>query len=107
MSRSRTRATRTAGAVAAATAVLSLVVPAATAQAAPVPTPAPAARPAATSWAPGGNAAILGIDYGTWLRGGDARRAGAPPPRPQRPAHTPPRPHPANVHDNHNNTQGT
>ncbi|MFD4148560.1 hypothetical protein ACFWQW_19640, partial [Streptomyces goshikiensis] len=94
MSRSRTRATRTAGAVAAATAVLSLVVPAATAQAAPVPTPAPAARPAATSWAPGGNAAILGIDYGTWLRGGGARGELARPPAGPRLAQTPPGPQP-------------
>ncbi|MET9597079.1 HAD family acid phosphatase [Streptomyces sp. NPDC006459] len=68
----RTRMPRTtAAAVAAATAVLTLV-PATAAQAAPAPAPAPvssgapAAAPAAS--APGGNAAILGIDYATWQR---------------------------------------
>ncbi|WP_329161856.1 hydrolase [Streptomyces sp. NBC_01717] len=65
MSRSRTRFTRTAG-VAAAAAVLALVAPATAAQAAPVSSPTAGA--VATSWAPGGNAAILGIDYGTWQR---------------------------------------
>ncbi|MFF4419317.1 HAD family acid phosphatase [Streptomyces sp. NPDC001549] len=75
----RTRMPRTAAAgVAAAAAVLTLV-PATAAQAAPVPAPAPvsapvsaaasasASAPAAAS-APGGNAAILGIDYATWQR---------------------------------------
>ncbi|MGZ9930355.1 HAD family acid phosphatase [Streptomyces sp. NC-S4] len=67
----RTRMPRTAAAgVAAAAAVLTLV-PAAAAQAAPAAAPAPvsapAAAPAAAS-APGGNAAILGIDYATWQR---------------------------------------
>lgn len=69
----RTRMPRTAAAgVAAATAVLTLV-PATAAQAAPVPAPvsapvsASASAPAAAS-APGGNAAILGIDYATWQR---------------------------------------
>ncbi|MFJ2750659.1 HAD family acid phosphatase [Streptomyces sp. NPDC087297] len=68
----RTRMPRTtAAAVAAAAAVLTLV-PATAAQAAPAPAPAPvssgapAAAPAAS--APGGNAAILGIDYATWQR---------------------------------------
>ncbi|MFE9868137.1 HAD family acid phosphatase [Streptomyces sp. NPDC005506] len=65
MSRSRTRSARTAG-VAAAAAVLALVAPATAAQAAPVSSPTAGA--VATSWAPGGNAAILGIDYGTWQR---------------------------------------
>ncbi|MET7631331.1 HAD family acid phosphatase [Streptomyces sp. NPDC005078] len=65
MSRSRTRSARTAG-VAAAAAVLALVAPATAAQAAPVSSPT--AGTVATSWAPGGNAAILGIDYGTWRR---------------------------------------
>lgn len=65
MSRSRTRSARTAG-VAAAAAVLALVAPATAAQAAPVSSPT--AGTVATSWAPGGNAAILGIDYGTWQR---------------------------------------
>ncbi|WP_411089915.1 HAD family acid phosphatase [Streptomyces sp. 061-3] len=65
MSRSRTRSARTAG-VAAAAAVLALVAPAAAAQAAPVSSPTAGA--ATASWAPGGNAAILGIDYATWQR---------------------------------------
>ncbi|WP_314248915.1 HAD family acid phosphatase [Streptomyces kutzneri] len=63
----RTRMPRTAAAgVAAAAAVLTLV-PATAAQAAPVPAPTPVSAPAAAS-APGGNAAILGIDYATWQR---------------------------------------
>ncbi|MFF1928526.1 HAD family acid phosphatase [Streptomyces sp. NPDC058228] len=65
MSRSRTRSARTAG-VAAAAAVLALVAPATAAQAAPVSSPTAGAITA--SWAPGGNAAILGIDYDTWQR---------------------------------------
>ncbi|WSA78233.1 hydrolase [Streptomyces sp. NBC_01799] len=65
MSRSRTRSARTAG-VAAAAAVLALVAPATAAQAAPVSSPTAGATTA--SWAPGGNAAILGIDYDTWQR---------------------------------------
>ncbi|MFF1414865.1 HAD family acid phosphatase [Streptomyces sp. NPDC058289] len=61
------RSTRTtAAAVAVAAAVLALV-PAATAQAAPARTPV-AAVTAVTASAPGGNAAILGIDYATWQR---------------------------------------
>ncbi|MFF8270867.1 HAD family acid phosphatase [Streptomyces sp. NPDC016562] len=57
----RTRMSRTAAAgVAAAAAVLTLV-PATAAQAAPV-------TASASASAPGGNAAILGIDYGTWQR---------------------------------------
>ncbi|MER5871364.1 HAD family acid phosphatase [Streptomyces sp. NPDC002044] len=68
----RTRTSRTAAAVAAATAVLTLL-PATTASAAPAPSPATStvrvsALSAATASAPGGNAAILGIDYGTWQR---------------------------------------
>lgn len=73
----RTRTSRTprtaAAALAAAAAVLTLL-PATTASAAPAASPAaPAytsasALSAATSSAPGGNAAILGIDYGTWQR---------------------------------------
>ncbi|MFJ3515014.1 MULTISPECIES: HAD family acid phosphatase [unclassified Streptomyces] len=66
----RTRMPRTAAAVAAAAAVLTLV-PATVAQAAPVPAPAPVSAPASVSpaaSAPGGNAAILGIDYATWQR---------------------------------------
>ncbi|WP_443056743.1 HAD family acid phosphatase [Streptomyces sp. NBC_00667] len=50
---------------AAAAAVLAL----APTTAAHAVTPAPAQAPAAvTAWAPGGNAAILGIDYATWQR---------------------------------------
>lgn len=71
----RTRTSRTAAAgLAAAAAVLTLV-PATAAQAVPAAAPAPvaAAAPApvsaaASTSAPGGNAAILGIDYGTWQR---------------------------------------
>ncbi|MFJ6782033.1 HAD family acid phosphatase [Streptomyces yangpuensis] len=63
----RTRTTRTAAVgVAAAAAVLTLV-PATAAQAAPVAAPAPVSA-AANASAPGGNAAILGIDYATWQR---------------------------------------
>lgn len=63
----RTRSTRTATAtaVAAAAAVLTLVPPAAAQAAAPAPVSAPAY---ATTSAPGGNAAILGIDYATRQR---------------------------------------
>ncbi|MFG2876633.1 HAD family acid phosphatase [Streptomyces sp. NPDC048337] len=56
-----TRTATTAAAVAAAAAVLTLV-PATAAQA------APAAPASVTASAPGGNAAILGIDYATWQR---------------------------------------
>lgn len=60
------RSTRTAvaSAAAAAAAVLALL-PATAAEAAPA---APAAPAAVAAWAPGGNAAILGIDYATWQR---------------------------------------
>ncbi|MEV7616767.1 HAD family acid phosphatase [Streptomyces sp. NPDC089799] len=60
------RAAAGAAAVTAAAAVLALV-PAGAAQAAPAPQRAEAAA-TATAWAPGGNAALLGIDYGTWQR---------------------------------------
>ncbi|MEU4358633.1 HAD family acid phosphatase [Streptomyces virginiae] len=71
----RIRTPRTAAVgVAAAAAVLTLV-PATAAQAAPVAAPAPVSAPATTpasayasASAPGGNAAILGIDYATWQR---------------------------------------
>ncbi|MEV6955035.1 HAD family acid phosphatase [Streptomyces sp. NPDC051183] len=64
----RTRSTRTATAVATAAAVLALV-PAAAAQAAPAAAPAAtSAGVSASASAPGGNAAILGIDYATWQR---------------------------------------
>ncbi|MFJ3973737.1 HAD family acid phosphatase [Streptomyces sp. NPDC090021] len=63
----RTRTPRTAAVgVAAAAAVLALV-PATAAQAAPAAAPAPVSV-AANASAPGGNAAILGIDYATWQR---------------------------------------
>ncbi|MFF9056500.1 HAD family acid phosphatase [Streptomyces erythrochromogenes] len=63
----RTRTPRTAAAgLAAAAAVLTLV-PATTAEAAPVAAPAPVSASANAS-APGGNAAILGIDYAAWQR---------------------------------------
>ncbi|MCB5180471.1 hydrolase [Streptomyces sp. SMC 277] len=62
---SRPRTSRSAVAAAAATAVLTLV-PATAAQAATAPAPAPVA--VAQASAPGGNAAILGIDYATWQR---------------------------------------
>lgn len=63
----RTRTSRTAAAtVAAASAVMTLL-PAGAAAAAPAAAPAPAPA-AVTASAPGGNAAILGIDYATWQR---------------------------------------
>lgn len=65
--RTRTaHATRSAAVGAAAAAAILAMVPATAAQAAPAPAPVPAA--AATASAPGGNAAILGIDYATWQR---------------------------------------
>ncbi|MFJ9933504.1 HAD family acid phosphatase [Streptomyces virginiae] len=71
----RIRTPRTAAVgVAAAAAALTLV-PATAAQAAPAAAPAAVSAPAtttasssATASAPGGNAAILGIDYATWQR---------------------------------------
>ncbi|MDX3535237.1 HAD family acid phosphatase [Streptomyces sp. MB09-01] len=65
----RTRMSRTAAVGVAAAATVMTLVPATAAQAAPVgaPVPAPAAVSASAS-APGGNAAILGIDYATWQR---------------------------------------
>ncbi|MEV6684637.1 HAD family acid phosphatase [Streptomyces sp. NPDC051130] len=72
MRRARTRTTRNTRTVmgtAAAAAVLALVpttaAHAVTTAPASVPAPAPAA---VTAWAPGGNAAILGIDYTAWQR---------------------------------------
>lgn len=80
------RSTRTtAAAVAVAAAVLALV-PATAAQAAP-------AKPvtAVTAAAPGGNAAILGIDYATWQRDVSAVIDAARPGRqqPERPRRRP------------------
>lgn len=65
----RTPMTRTAAAgVAAAAAVLTLV-PATAAEAVPAAAPVSVPVPvSATASAPGGNAAILGIDYATWQR---------------------------------------
>ncbi|MEU5806386.1 HAD family acid phosphatase [Streptomyces sp. NPDC047718] len=83
----RIRTLATATATAAATAVL-LLAPAGTSQAAPV-APAPAAPAAATASAPGGNAAILGIDYGTWKRDVATVMATARPYVEQRIAQTP------------------
>ncbi|MER6317097.1 HAD family acid phosphatase [Streptomyces sp. NPDC001581] len=65
----RTRMSRTAAVGVAAAATVMTLVPATAAQAAPAAAPAP--MPAAVSVsasAPGGNAAILGIDYATWQR---------------------------------------
>ncbi|WP_445270575.1 HAD family acid phosphatase [Streptomyces sp. DSM 41634] len=63
----RTRMSRTAAVGVAAAATVMTLVPATAAQAAPAAAPAPAAASASAS-APGGNAAILGIDYATWQR---------------------------------------
>ncbi|MET9608974.1 HAD family acid phosphatase [Streptomyces sp. NPDC006512] len=58
-----------AAAGAAVAGVVLALLPAASAGAAPAPAPRPATAPAAvTASAPGGNAAILGIDYATWQR---------------------------------------
>ncbi|MGW6855300.1 HAD family acid phosphatase [Streptomyces xanthophaeus] len=64
------RAARTAAVGTAAAAAILTLVPATAAQAAPAPAQvqAPAAAAAVTASAPGGNAAILGIDYATWQR---------------------------------------
>ncbi|MGW6685062.1 HAD family acid phosphatase [Streptomyces sp. NPDC054961] len=61
----RTRTTRAAAGVAVASAALTLL-PATAAEAAPVQ--AAAVTMQVSSSAPGGNAAILGIDYATWQR---------------------------------------
>lgn len=63
----RTRTSRTAAATVAAAAAVMTLLPAGAAVAAPASAPAPAPA-AVTSSAPGGNAAILGIDYATWQR---------------------------------------
>ncbi|MEU3914689.1 HAD family acid phosphatase [Streptomyces sp. NPDC029721] len=63
----RTRTSRTASATVAAAAAVMTLLPAGAAAAAPAATPAPAPA-AVTASAPGGNAAILGIDYATWQR---------------------------------------
>ncbi|MFD9517757.1 HAD family acid phosphatase [Streptomyces sp. NPDC059979] len=98
----RTRMPRTAAAgIAAATAVLTLV-PATAAHAAPAAAPAPAAASAtafSTASAPGGNAAILGIDYATWQREVAAVIDAARPAIEQRIAASPPGEKPALVLD--------
>ncbi|MEW1634938.1 HAD family acid phosphatase [Streptomyces sp. NPDC093801] len=63
----RTRTSRTAAATVAAAAAVMTLLPAGAAVAAPASAPAPAPA-AVTASAPGGNAAILGIDYATWQR---------------------------------------
>ncbi|WP_326591503.1 HAD family acid phosphatase [Streptomyces sp. NBC_01294] len=97
----RTRMPRTAAGVAAATAVLTLV-PATAAHAAPAAAPAPASASAtafSTASAPGGNAAILGIDYATWQREVAAVIDAARPAIEQRIAASPPGEKPALVLD--------
>ncbi|MER6214960.1 HAD family acid phosphatase [Streptomyces sp. NPDC001272] len=63
----RTRTSRTAAATVAAAAAVMTLLPAGAAAAAPAAAPAPAPA-AVTASAPGGNAALLGIDYATWQR---------------------------------------
>ncbi|MCX5378939.1 HAD family acid phosphatase [Streptomyces sp. NBC_00091] len=65
----RTRTTRTAAATVAVAAAVMTLLPATAAEAATAPAPAPVSVSAyASASAPGGNAAILGIDYATWQR---------------------------------------
>nr|WSW63771.1 hydrolase [Streptomyces sp. NBC_00998] len=106
--RARIRTLGTATGTAAATAVLMLA-PVASAQAAPVPTPAPAAAPTAapTASAPGGNALIRGIDYGTWKRDVAAVMATARPYVEQRIAQSPAGEKPAIVLDIDNSSLET
>ncbi|MEJ8644774.1 HAD family acid phosphatase [Streptomyces sp. MS1.HAVA.3] len=96
----RTRMPRTAAAgVAAAAAVLTLI-PATAAHAAPAAAPASATATAtASASAPGGNAAILGIDYATWQREVAAIVDAARPAIEQRIAASPPGEKPALVLD--------
>ncbi|MEU9231830.1 HAD family acid phosphatase [Streptomyces subrutilus] len=73
LSTRRTRTTRTAAAGTAVAAAVLTLLPATAAEAAPAPAPATATAPAAvtasvSASAPGGNAALLGIDYATWQR---------------------------------------
>ncbi|KOY54834.1 HAD family acid phosphatase [Streptomyces sp. XY332] len=105
--RARIRTLATATGAATATVVLMLA-PVASAQAAPVPTPAPAAAPAAaTASAPGGNALIRGIDYGTWKRDVAAVMATARPYVEQRIARSPAGEKPAIVLDIDNSSLET
>ncbi|MFD4246361.1 HAD family acid phosphatase [Streptomyces sp. NPDC058525] len=65
LSTRRTRTTRTAAAGVAVAAAVMTLLPATAAEAAPAPA---AATASVSASAPGGNAAILGIDYATWQR---------------------------------------
>ncbi len=95
----RTRMPRSAAAgVAAAAAVLTLV-PATAAHAAPAAPVSAAAPVSSTASAPGGNAAILGIDYATWQRDVAAVVDAARPAIEQRIAASPPGEKPALVLD--------
>ncbi|MEU9175848.1 HAD family acid phosphatase [Streptomyces sp. NPDC048550] len=104
--RARIRTLGTATGTAAATAVLMLA-PVASAQAAPVPTPAPAPAAVPTASAPGGNALIRGIDYGTWKRDVAAVMATARPYVEQRIAQSPAGEKPAIVLDIDNSSLET
>ncbi|MFE3581548.1 HAD family acid phosphatase [Streptomyces vinaceus] len=105
--RARARLLGTATATAAATVVLMLA-PAASAEAAPAPVPAPAAAPAAaTASAPGGNALLRGVDYGTWKRDVAAVMATARPYVEQRIAQSPAGEKPAIVLDIDNSSLET
>ncbi|MFF4102005.1 HAD family acid phosphatase [Streptomyces sp. NPDC001903] len=101
--RARVRLLGTATGTAAATVVLMLA-PSASAQAAPAPAAAPAA---ATASAPGGNALIRGIDYGTWKRDVAAVMATARPYVEQRIAQSPAGEKPAIVLDIDNSSLET
>lgn len=99
-----TRRARTTMGIAAAAAVLAL----APATAADAATDAPAQAPAAvTTWAPGGNAAILGIDYATWQRDVTAVMGAARPYVEQRLASSPAGEKPAIVLDIDNSSLET
>ncbi|MFB6806139.1 HAD family acid phosphatase [Streptomyces sp. NPDC056387] len=105
--RARVRLLATATGTAAATVVLMLA-PSASAQAAPAPVPAPAAAPAAAaSSAPGGNALLRGVDYGTWKRDVAAVMAEARPYVEQRIAQAPAGEKPAIVLDIDNSSLET
>lgn len=99
------RSTRTTAA-AVTVAVLALV-PATASQAAPAATAAPTAVSALTPSAPGGNAAILGIDYATWQRDVSAVLGAARPGIEQRIAASPAGERPAIVLDIDNSSLET
>ncbi|MER7463114.1 HAD family acid phosphatase [Streptomyces sp. NPDC097981] len=103
--RARFRLLAAATGTAAATVVLMLA-PAASARTAPAPAPA-AAPAAATASAPGGNALIRGIDYGTWKRDVAAVMATARPYVEQRIAQSPTGEKPAIVLDIDNSSLET